>query len=378
MRTAESLFADSQWEIRIPNANIESLQEDYSAIIHAKPHETVPFYLQISLPDDLSTTHDETIRQVNDFFQLLEIQVEAAFVDALSLAASGPNSNLLKSPTSGGRPSSAPQSHLVDKRMSANSPGPNTNRSGTPNYGDQGRIESTLLYSYNYNPQEPGKEPVIQPVNGHWVAIFPFSVPVSFIRTKGTNTMLMLSSHVMLRSADQTVPSVAPVDDQYNLDCFSMVNLLEGLSDDPSFALSAVPQHHFRPDTPRARAMPPSTAPAPRRSVRRTIAVRSALNMRMRTTRVSPMENRLMMSIEVENNSEHGAKFSVAQLDVDVTNAVVASLDSAELTKSHYLTVQSGIQRAQEQDTEDSRERIVETRVRTLYKSDLYGMFNAR
>ena len=74
-------------------------------------------------------------------------------------------------------------------------------------------------------------------------------------------------------------------------------------------------------------------APVLRRSVRRTIAVRSALNVRMRTTRVSPMENPLMMSIEVENNSEHGAKFKVAQLDVEVTNAVVTPLDSAALTK---------------------------------------------
>lgn len=45
-----------------------------------------------------------------------------------------------------------------------------------------------------------------------------------------------------------------------------------------------------------------------------------------------------MMSIEVENNSEHGAKFKMTQLEVDVTNAVVTPLDSAELTKvSQYL-----------------------------------------
>lgn len=45
-----------------------------------------------------------------------------------------------------------------------------------------------------------------------------------------------------------------------------------------------------------------------------------------------------MMSIEVENNSEHGAKFKMTQLEVDVTNAVVTPLDSAELTKvSRYL-----------------------------------------
>ncbi|KAK5809098.1 TRAPP trafficking subunit Trs65-domain-containing protein, partial [Linnemannia elongata] len=156
---------------------------------------------------------------------------------------------------------------------------------------------------------------------------------IAFVRTKSANTMLMLSAHVILRPADQVVPVAVPMDDQYNLECFSMVNLLEGLSDDPNFVSAVVPQHHYRPDTPRARVQPPPMAPVLRRSVRRTIAVRSALNVRMRTTRVSPMENPLMMSIEVENNSEHGAKFKMTQLEVDVTNAVVTPLDSAELTK---------------------------------------------
>ncbi|KAF9281934.1 hypothetical protein BGZ68_006309 [Mortierella alpina] len=335
MKSIESLFNDSLWEIRIPNARIESLQEDYKAVIDAKPRthvfydETVLFFLQMTLPDDLSTLHEETSRQVHEFFQSLEIQVEAAFVDALSLAASGPTSqnSMHKSPN-GPRPNSA---QLADKRIANNSPGPFGGRPG--GYNDQGRVDSTLLFSYTYNSSEPGKEVEIRPVNGLWTAIFPFSVPVSFIRTKSTNTMLMLSTHVLLRPADQVVPAAAPVDDQYNLECFSMVNLLEGLSDDPNFASSVVPQHHYRPDTPRARVQPPPMTPVLRRSARRTIAVRSALNVRMRTTRVSPMENPLMMSIEVENNSEHGAKFKMTQLDVDVTNAVVTSLDSAELTK---------------------------------------------
>lgn len=43
--------------------------------------------------------------------------------------------------------------------------------------------------------------------------------------------MLMLSAHVVTRPSDQVVPVAAPVDDQYNLECFTMVNLLEGLSD---------------------------------------------------------------------------------------------------------------------------------------------------
>ncbi|KAG0299325.1 hypothetical protein BGZ98_010142 [Dissophora globulifera] len=289
-------------------------------------HETVLFYLQISLPDDLSTLHEETSLQVQEFFHSLEIQVEAAFVDALALAQSSQGA-MYKSPN-GSRPSSA---QLGDK------PGPGSPAPfGGPRpggYGEQGRVESTLLYSYAYNAAEPGKEVEIRPINGVWTAIFPFSVPVSYIRTKSTNTMLMLSSHVLLRTADQVVPVVAPVDDQYNLECFSMVNLLEGLSDDPTFATSVVPQHHYRSDKPRAQVQALPMMPVLRRSARRTIAVRSALNVRMRTTRVSPMDNPLMMSIEVENNSEHGAKFKATNLDVEVTHAVVTPLDSAELTK---------------------------------------------
>ncbi|KAF9906081.1 hypothetical protein BX616_000817 [Lobosporangium transversale] len=329
MRSSESLFNDSNWEIRIPNAQIEALQEDYKLIIHAKPRthvfydETVLFFLQISLPNDLSTLHEETERQITEFFQTLEIQVEAAFVDALALAtaaSSGPGQH-------------GPFSRPTNKRMSVSSPGPYGGGGRLPLGGDQGRMESTLLYSYTYNPLEIGKEPVIRPINGLWTAIFPFSVPVSFVKTKATNTVLMLSAHVSHRPTDQVVPAAIPLDDQYNVECFNMVNLLEGLSDDPNFPSSLAPQHHYRPDTPRARVQAPPMAPLLRRSVRRSIAVRSALNVRMRTTRVSPTENPLMMSIEVENNSEHGAKFKTTQLDVEVTHAVVTPLDSAGLTK---------------------------------------------
>jgi PHD/YefM family antitoxin component YafN of YafNO toxin-antitoxin module len=49
------------------------------------------------------------------------------------------------------------------------------------------------------------------------------------------------------------------------------------------------------------------------------------------------------MSIEVENNSEHGAKFKMTQVDVDVTHAAVASLDTAELTKVCISELQSVI-----------------------------------
>lgn len=55
--------------------------------------------------------------------------------------------------------------------------------------------------------------------------------------------MLMLSAHVILRPADQVVPVAMPMDDQYNLECFSMVNLLEGLSDGKEQAPTS--SHYF-------------------------------------------------------------------------------------------------------------------------------------
>lgn len=43
MRSIESLFNDSHWEVRIPNARIDNLSEDYKAVIQAKPRTHV-FY----------------------------------------------------------------------------------------------------------------------------------------------------------------------------------------------------------------------------------------------------------------------------------------------------------------------------------------------
>ena len=43
MRSIEGLFNDSHWEIRIPNARIDSLEDDYKSVIQAKPRTHV-FY----------------------------------------------------------------------------------------------------------------------------------------------------------------------------------------------------------------------------------------------------------------------------------------------------------------------------------------------
>lgn len=138
--------------------------------------ETVLFFLQVSLPDDLSTLHEDTERQVREFFQAFEIQVEAAYVDAVALAvAASPSQSAYRSPN-GSRSRSGTQTQ--DKRsLSISSPG-----YGARQHNDQSRIESTMMYSYTYNPSEQGKEVEIRPINGLWTAIFPFAVPVCKLR----------------------------------------------------------------------------------------------------------------------------------------------------------------------------------------------------
>lgn len=59
-----------------------------------------------------------------------------------------------------------------------------------------------------------------------------------------------------------------------------------------------------------------------RRNVRRVLPVRSALNVKMRSTNASMVEKVLMMSIELEND-DAGCPFLIESLDVQVASAYV-------------------------------------------------------
>jgi hypothetical protein len=47
----------------------------------------------------------------------------------------------------------------------------------------------------------------------------------------------------------------------------------------------------------------------------------------MRTTSVSPLDNVLMMSVELENNTEAGSAFSLETVQVEVISGVVTKYD---------------------------------------------------
>lgn len=64
-----------------------------------------------------------------------------------------------------------------------------------------------------------------------------------------------------------------------------------------------------------------------RRDFRKILSVKSALNVRMRTTSVSPLDNALMMSVELENNTDAGGSFSVEVVNVEIAYGFVTRYD---------------------------------------------------
>jgi len=68
-------------------------------------------------------------------------------------------------------------------------------------------------------------------------------------------------------------------------------------------------------------------SPMTRRDFRKILSVKSALNVRMRTTSVSPLDNALMMSVELENNTDAGGSFSVEVVNVEIAYGFVTRYD---------------------------------------------------
>ena len=77
----------------------------------------------------------------------------------------------------------------------------------------------------------------------------------------------------------------------------------------------------------------PSSQLSMKRSVRENLAIRSGLNVKMRTTNPSVTEKMVMMSVELENPAEVGCEFFVERVEVQVSNAVV----SMAFTKTNQI-----------------------------------------
>lgn len=167
--------------------------------------------------------------------------------------------------------------------------------------------------------------------NGAWTAIYPLDVTVSYVNTRYKIPMLALTTGVSL--PNKTPP---PTREEYVTKSYSTVNLLENLTDDPSFIRNedfSLPSTRIPPDirrqsfglsSPNAQNDTDTTAQDTlARSFRRVLPVKTTLDVRMRTTTISPLENALMMSVEVENNPDTGCPFVIQSIQVDIVNGLV-------------------------------------------------------
>lgn len=68
-----------------------------------------------------------------------------------------------------------------------------------------------------------------------------------------------------------------------------------------------------------------------RRHVHETLAVRSGLNVKMRTTNASIADKMVMMSVELENPVETDCVFVVDKVEVHVSNSVVSTAFAKEV-----------------------------------------------
>jgi hypothetical protein len=63
-----------------------------------------------------------------------------------------------------------------------------------------------------------------------------------------------------------------------------------------------------------------------KRCSRKIISVRPTLNARIRSTYVSPSDKTVMMSVELENDTENDVTFSIEHLDVGIAHGIVTEI----------------------------------------------------
>ncbi|CAG8504112.1 13440_t:CDS:2 [Ambispora leptoticha] len=328
MKSPEILFTEAILDITTPNGILRCVPEDAEKIFCARARtqayydEQLFFYLIVRLSSD-SGINDHA--SATSFFQQLEVFAEASLIDGSVLSAPSPtpppvyrlppgrsrsNSNT-NSPTTPTSPLPAP----MDKKMP--------------------KVDGTVIYSYVYNPKAKDREMLVLFRNECWCCIVPLAVPVAYVKTRAQSPALALTAVVSQR-AQVTIQKDPDDYSPYSNDNFTTVNLLQGLSDDPSFDESTssliLPTSRIRAaESKRQNTYPNYPMPARpqpiKRSTRKVLPVKSALNVRMRTTSVSPLDNVLMMSVELENNTDAGSAFEVEAVKVEIANGIVTKYD---------------------------------------------------
>ncbi|CAG8744360.1 18209_t:CDS:2, partial [Acaulospora morrowiae] len=285
--------------------------------------ELLYFYLHIGLPEDSGITDKET---ATSFFQQFEILVEASIIDSSTLSA----------------PSPAPPAvyRLPPGRSHGNSTSTSPSAPGTPLPPPMDKrpvkpLDGTVICTYIYNPNLKDRKMVVFEWKGSWSCIVPLAIPVAYIKTRAQTPALALCTVVtQIQSENQKDFGKSNESDVYSVENFGMMNLLDGLNNDPLFESSTtdlmLPTSRIFNVEQRRPSQPSTVQSLPQPLVRRyrkILSVKSALNVRMRTTSVSPLDHVLMMSVELENNTDAGSSFSVEAVKVEIAHGFVTRFE---------------------------------------------------
>ncbi|CAG8823684.1 18827_t:CDS:2, partial [Racocetra persica] len=262
------------------------------------------------------------------FFQQLEIFVEALIIDAnASVSNSTPTapppvyrlppgkSRETSTATSPSIPST-PLPPLMDKKPSKPPDG-------------------TIISSYLYNQKSKDRQMLVFEKNGSWSCLVPLVVPVAYVKTRAQIPALALNTTITQIPLSEELKDIGKSfnSETSNGENFGMTNLLEGLNYDPSFksptASLLLPTSRLFGNETRRLSLNLSTNSSPplKHNIRKVLSIKSALNVRMRTTSVSPLDHVLMMSVELENNTDAGCSFSVEEVKVDIDHGFVTKYD---------------------------------------------------
>ncbi|CAG8435849.1 6882_t:CDS:10 [Diversispora eburnea] len=289
MKPREDIFTESTLDILVPSGIINCIEEEVENIFIAKPRDQAFYDSGINDKENATT-----------FFQQFEIFVEASIIDP----------NTLSTPT----PAPPAVYRLPPSRSHGSSAATSPSSPSTPlpppmDKRPTKQLEGTVIFSYLYNPNSNDRQMVVIERNGSWSCIIPLAIPVAYVKTRAQTPALALNS----------------------VENFGMMNLLEGLSVDPSFESSSssllLPTSRIFNSEQKRLMISIANNPPLVRKFRKILSVKSALNVRMRTTSVSPLDHVLMMSVELENNTDAGSSFSVEAVKVEIAHGFVTRFD---------------------------------------------------
>ncbi|KAI8144330.1 TRAPP trafficking subunit Trs65-domain-containing protein [Fennellomyces sp. T-0311] len=358
--SSELFFNEAEFRVLIPNLPAEG-EPTPEEILSTETRrftfydEHLRVYLHARIPHQLAGTGDEVQQTVTTFFNQLDVHLETSIVDSNPHSQPGaippplqPSSSFSSSSfhprsiSSKWNPSSsAPSSPKTHKRELSSGPR-GLASAGTP----PAPTESTLpFFSHTYNSRGKDPEPMVFEHDEAYCCIYSLTVPILYVKTRSSNPLLSFAFNVSYRpmttsNRSQNEEEEAEDDsDDYDADMFETIDLLNGLSEDPVFSTSKLHQRfvvekHSRQTSGGFSQANHSTSQmlTLRRHVREMLAVRSGVNVKMRTTNASVADKMVMMSVELENPIETGCVFVVEKVEVQVSNSVVAVAFSKEVT----------------------------------------------